>query len=73
MCLAVVKEAAEISVQLVGVTSVGKPVVFTTRSIKIARSPTEAPEGIVIVAAVEIAFATNDQVAAFTEPSNVVR
>ena len=47
--------------------------VFTTRSIKIARSPTEAPEGIVIVAAVEIEFATNDQVAAFTEPSNVVR
>ena len=46
--------------QLVGVTSVGKFDVAVARSTKIAKSPTCAPDGIVIVEAVDVALATND-------------
>jgi len=62
-CLTVVSEAAEISVQFVGVTSVGNPVVLVALSINTAKSPTCAPDGTVMVEAVETELATNPQVA----------
>ena len=58
-CLAVVNAAVETCSKFVGTEAVGKPEVLTGLSIRIARSPACAPDGIVIVEAVDVALATN--------------
>jgi hypothetical protein len=58
-CLTVVNDCTEICVKFVGVVSVGKPEAFVALSINTAKSPICAPDGIVIVEAVDVALATN--------------
>jgi len=58
-CLAVVSDAVETCAKSVGTEAVGKPEALFGLSIRIARTPTCAPDGIVIVEAVDVALATN--------------